>query len=217
MTTPPSVRWGALTGQMTVERLQRTGGCPIPANAQNPCTSLLCLSIPYLFYNPDLTGPSPIGFLLRKRMTGVGVELKTGSNGVRSGRGVKNRAKFEKKCALQVEGVPAWRNMKRPESVSLELRAPSAQVERYGSVGMNPPIHCFFPLSTEEASREYELLARKLSEAGRLTLARHRALSSYALQVDCIVKAKSEGREPPGLLARDAGQSTITAETRAAR
>jgi len=85
--------------------------------------------------------------------------------------------------------------MKWPESVNLELRAPSAQVERYGSVGMNPPIHCFFPLSTEEASREYELLARKLSEAGRLTLARHRALSSYALQVDCIVKAKSEGRE----------------------
>jgi hypothetical protein len=87
--------------------------------------------------------------------------------------------------------------MKRPESVNLELRAPSAQVERYGSVGMNPPIHCFFPLSTEEASREYELLARKLSDAGRLTLAMHRALSSYVLQIDSIIKAREAGKHIP--------------------
>jgi hypothetical protein len=61
---------------------------------------------------------------------------------------------------------------------------------------------CFFPLTNEQASREYELLARKLSEADRLTLSIHRALSSYALQVDSIIQAK------------DAGQSTSTAEAR---
>jgi hypothetical protein len=62
---------------------------------------------------------------------------------------------------------------------------------------MNPPIHCFFPLSTEEASLEYEFLARKLSESGRLTTATHRALSSYALQVDIIIKAKEAGKLIP--------------------
>jgi hypothetical protein len=62
---------------------------------------------------------------------------------------------------------------------------------------VNPPQQipaCFFPLSTEDASREYEFLARKLFDAGRLTLAMHRALSSYALQVDSIIKAKEAGR-----------------------
>jgi hypothetical protein len=53
---------------------------------------------------------------------------------------------------------------------------------------------CFFPLTTEQASREYDLLARKLSEAGRLTLAIHRALSAYVLQVDSIITAIQEGR-----------------------
>ena len=94
--------------------------------------------------------------------------------------------------------------------MNLELRAPSARVERYGSVGMNPPIHCFFPLSTEEASREYELLARKLSDAGRLTLAMHRALSSYVLQIDSIIKAKEAGKHfLPVFPVRDPRQSTV--------
>ena len=52
---------------------------------------------------------------------------------------------------------------------------------------------CFFPLSTEEAA--------PLSDAGRLTLAMHRAVSSYALQVDSIVTAIKMGKpmraEPP--------------------
>jgi hypothetical protein len=54
---------------------------------------------------------------------------------------------------------------------------------------------CLFPLSTEQASGEYDFLARKLSGAGRLTIAMHRVLSSYALQVDSIVQAKEEGRQ----------------------
>jgi hypothetical protein len=56
---------------------------------------------------------------------------------------------------------------------------------------------CFFPLSTEEASREYELLARKFCEAGRLTTVTHRALSSYVLQIDIIIKAKEAGKLIP--------------------
>jgi hypothetical protein len=45
-----TVRNGGVDSQMTVERLQRSGGCPIPANAQNPRTSLLgaLASIPHL-------------------------------------------------------------------------------------------------------------------------------------------------------------------------
>lgn len=62
---------------------------------------------------------------------------------------------------------------------------------------MNPSMPCFFPLSTEHALREYEFLARKLSDAGRLTLAMHRALSSYALQVDSIIQAKEAGKHIP--------------------
>ena len=54
---------------------------------------------------------------------------------------------------------------------------------------------CFFPLTTEEASREYDCLARTLSDAGRLTLAMHRALSSYVLQADTILKAREEGSQ----------------------
>jgi hypothetical protein len=53
---------------------------------------------------------------------------------------------------------------------------------------------CFFPLKTEEAAQEYELVARALSDAGRLTLAMHRAVSSYALQVDSIVTAIKIGK-----------------------
>ncbi|MCC2654885.1 MAG: hypothetical protein K0Q60_5052 [Microvirga sp.] len=53
---------------------------------------------------------------------------------------------------------------------------------------------CFFPLSTEEAAQEYDLMARALSDAGRLTLAMHRAVSSYALQVDSIVTAIKMGK-----------------------
>jgi hypothetical protein len=56
---------------------------------------------------------------------------------------------------------------------------------------------CFFPLTTEQASREYDLLARKLSEAGRLTLAMQRALASYALQIDGIIVAREAGKPIP--------------------
>ena len=56
---------------------------------------------------------------------------------------------------------------------------------------------CFFPLSTEQASGEYDFLARKLFDADRLTLAMHRALSSYALQIDSIIKAKEAGKHIP--------------------
>src|SRR5688500_8541737 len=53
---------------------------------------------------------------------------------------------------------------------------------------------CFFPLKTEEAAQEYDLVVRALSDAGRLTLATHRAVSSYALQVDSIVTAIKMGK-----------------------
>jgi hypothetical protein len=59
---------------------------------------------------------------------------------------------------------------------------------------VNPPQQiptCFFPLSTEQASGEYDFLARKLLDAGRLSTAIHRALSSYAVQIDCIIQAKA--------------------------
>ena len=56
---------------------------------------------------------------------------------------------------------------------------------------------CFFPLSTEQALREYDLLAQKLFGAGRLTLGIHRVLSSYALQVDSIIQAKQAGKHIP--------------------
>ena len=65
---------------------------------------------------------------------------------------------------------------------------------------MNPPQQipaCFFPLSTEQASGEYDFLARKLFDAGRLSTAIHRALSSYAVQIDCIIQAKEAGKHIP--------------------
>ena len=39
---------------------------------------------------------------------------------------------------------------------------------------------CLFPLRTKEAKREYNTLARVLFDAGHMTVAKHRALSSYA-------------------------------------
>jgi phage terminase small subunit len=53
---------------------------------------------------------------------------------------------------------------------------------------------CFFPLTTPQARREYKLVGRTLAEAGRLTLAAHRALSSFCLQLDVVFKAISEGK-----------------------
>ena len=52
---------------------------------------------------------------------------------------------------------------------------------------------CLFPLRTEEALREYELIARTLLSAGRLTIENQRALSSYAMQFDLIIKAANKG------------------------
>ena len=54
---------------------------------------------------------------------------------------------------------------------------------------------CFFPLTTPQARREYKLVRRMLADAGRLTLAAHRALSSFCLQLDVILNAISEGKQ----------------------
>ncbi|MGY2052948.1 hypothetical protein [Methylobacterium sp. JK268] len=53
---------------------------------------------------------------------------------------------------------------------------------------------CLFPLSTDEAGREYDRLARVLFDAGRLTLARHSALSAYAMQFDAVITATHQGK-----------------------
>ena len=47
---PPSVRWGALTHKWPWSAFNAPAGVPLPANAQNPCTSLLgaLASIPQL-------------------------------------------------------------------------------------------------------------------------------------------------------------------------
>lgn len=57
---------------------------------------------------------------------------------------------------------------------------------------------CLFPLKQEAAQAEYDTLARMLFDAGRLTLAAHRALSSYAIQFDTITAAASEGKQVRG-------------------
>jgi hypothetical protein len=54
---------------------------------------------------------------------------------------------------------------------------------------------CFFTLSTRQARREYKLIARMLADAGRLTFATHRALSSYAAQIDAISKAMKDRKQ----------------------
>ena len=54
---------------------------------------------------------------------------------------------------------------------------------------------CFFSLSTRQARREYRLVGRMLADAGRLTIATHRLLSSYAAQVDSIAKAIKQGKQ----------------------
>ena len=53
---------------------------------------------------------------------------------------------------------------------------------------------CLFPLRTKEAKREYNTLARVLFDAGHMTVAKHRALSSYCMQFDNISAAPSEGK-----------------------
>ena len=57
---------------------------------------------------------------------------------------------------------------------------------------------CVFPLRTEVAQGEYDLLGRILLQAGRLTLDAHRVLSSYTLQVDSISKAALAGKPVRG-------------------
>ena len=54
---------------------------------------------------------------------------------------------------------------------------------------------CLFPLRTEEAKAEHEVLARALGQAGRLTMGMHRGLSSYAAQFDGIIRAAQEGKQ----------------------
>lgn len=51
-----------------------------------------------------------------------------------------------------------------------------------------------FPLRTKEAQDEYNSMARILFDAGRLTISKHRALSSYAAQFDNITEASSAGK-----------------------
>jgi hypothetical protein len=83
--------------------------------------------------------------------------------------------------------------------VSLELYESEAQITK-GRLDLNSAEQipaCFFPLNTEQALGEYDLLARKLADAGRLALTTHRALSSYVLQIDIIIKAKEAGKHIP--------------------
>ncbi len=55
-----------------------------------------------------------------------------------------------------------------------------------------------FPLRTDAAQTEYDTLARTLFERGRLTLATHRALSSYAMQFDTITAAAANDKQIRG-------------------
>ncbi len=54
------------------------------------------------------------------------------------------------------------------------------------------------PLTSAEAQKEYDTLARMLFDAGRFTIGAHRALSSYAMQFDAITAAASEGTQMRG-------------------
>ena len=56
---------------------------------------------------------------------------------------------------------------------------------------------CLFPLQAEESKAEYDTLARAMFEAGRLTLDKHRALSSYVMQFDMITRTGVEGKAIP--------------------
>lgn len=58
---------------------------------------------------------------------------------------------------------------------------------------------CLFPLGTAEARKEYDTLARLLFDAGRMTLAHHRSLSSYAMQFDAIQRAAAAGDKIRGV------------------
>lgn len=51
---------------------------------------------------------------------------------------------------------------------------------------------CLFKLSSDDAEREYDRLARAFFERGRLTLGLHGDLSSYAKQMDIISSADPE-------------------------
>jgi len=72
----------------------------------------------------------------------------------------------------------------------------SPRVVAHPSFRQIPP--CLFPLSTDEAKREYDTISRALFHAGRLTLDMHRTLSSYAIQFDTITKASTEGKQVRG-------------------
>ena len=56
---------------------------------------------------------------------------------------------------------------------------------------------CLFALRSKEAKAEYDTLARAMFEAGRLTLDKHRALSSYAMQFDILTRTGVEGKAIP--------------------
>ena len=56
-----------------------------------------------------------------------------------------------------------------------------------------PP--CLFHLNKDQAIKEYQELSRVLFNAGHLTAVKHRALSSYCLQLNVII-AKTEMGKP---------------------
>ena len=58
----------------------------------------------------------------------------------------------------------------------------SAQIEKHPAFRRMPP--CQWPLVTDEAKKEYDVLGRVLFQRGKLTVDKHRALSAYALQFD---------------------------------
>lgn len=79
---------------------------------------------------------------------------------------------------------------------------PAPQGEGSGNVVAHPAFRevpkCQFTLRTTEAQAEFDTLARMLFDAGRLTAALHRVLSSYAMQFDTITAASAEGKQVRG-------------------
>jgi len=72
------------------------------------------------------------------------------------------------------------------------------------AVGGNPGVvahpafrrvpECLFPLVHDKAKREYDSIARLLFNSGRLTMATHRDLCSYAMQFDVITRNSEAGK-----------------------
>jgi hypothetical protein len=74
----------------------------------------------------------------------------------------------------------------------------------HGDVGGNKSVvahpafrrvpECLFPLVTDKAKSEYNAIARMLFNAGRLSMASHRTLCSYAMQFDTIIRNTEAGK-----------------------